>query len=414
MEQFLKAYVPSTEAVGIDNVLFKMLTVVMKQLKSGDIQMTDVNANFKDIFEEPGISLSIEYLDYAGLGAFIEVPVLSNNAATTNRVIQDMTKNREAMAIFGTSDVTFAGIDRANGKLSGFYSKIPFKLYLTELAVANLSPEQLAALCLHEVGHIWSYCELLTYGVVTNQALKTARDAFLSRDTNEKLKILRIVGDTDVSYAQVDGLDEKQYLDQIAVRVSHKLDIARENGDSNWYDRSTFEYLADQYAVRQGAGAHLVSALELIRNDIASETFYATKIGAALASTVKMGLLILGTPYVTGPILLALGIMGRTTVLNDSGTYDTAPDRYRRIIQSAIGALKNRNISRELRRSTLEDIVLIEKVLGTLNSSVSINHIAKHIFIGKYRRGVREKLRQQELEALANNDLYRQSASLLN
>lgn len=128
--------------------------------------------------------------------------------------------------------------------------------------VINMTPEELVAVMLHEVGHVFTYLEYMFS--TTNNTL-TLVDTFLTeRFANNKppLKAL-IMGvektDVDVKIDKTNGLKTLESLDMFMLKTYR---INKRQGSI----RIDFERMADQFATRFQMGPELASALIKIKS----------------------------------------------------------------------------------------------------------------------------------------------------
>lgn len=399
----------------IDRVIFNMLTEAFAQLKNG---YADVNVTTKrvlDITKPMGIKLGVRIVSEVNIPtAMVQTPDINGAHALIHDGRKAFTKHGKSSYtddLWGDLVEQLADIDRAKCKLGGFYSKIPFEVYLSGGLFTHLEPAQIAATFLHEVGHAWSYCEMLTYNAYVNQAMKTATDAYRGQDSSEKMRILKVAGMESTNLERVDDLDEENYVRLVTVATSKRLGHLLKESDRTWYDRSSFEYLADQFTARLGGAKDLMMALEVMNDYVGYNAYYESKIASFTVSVMKVCAAI----TLSVPTLIMSVMYGDPRERNDElgkGTYDTDKDRYIRIMHQVRDLLKDRSIPKDLRKKTLEDLKYLETAIGKMHESIKISNLLWYVVSPSYRRSKGTKLEQQMLEELANNSLYGRAAEL--
>lgn len=404
-----------------DRAQFLMLAALFNQIKSNELSIDAFEPAFKDIIRSMQISLEVKiFPQVTAPAAMIESPDISGS----HSLIHD---GRKMMSSRGRNDVSeglwkglneqLAYINRDTPSLGGFFSKIPFKLYLAGGVFTQLTGEEAAAVVLHELGHAWSYCELLTYNLFTNHALETARNVYRGQNREEKIKLARYSSITSSNLERIDDLSEESYLKLISQASSRRLAKLLKDTDRSWYDRSSFEYLADQFATRMGSGRALVTGLDKMTETGAFQGFYKSRILSFIASTVKITgyILVSVTTGGVGFILIPLVTMlqsGDPRGDNGYGEYDNSVDRYKRIRHQVIDNLKDRQLPREIQKRALEDLAVIDKIVASMHESFKLGRSIWWLMSPSYRRALAEKEEQQLLETLANNDLHARAVEL--
>lgn len=305
-------------------------------------------------------------------------------------------------------------VDIRKNLVGGVYSKIRNTLeinpatlfgYTTSLIKYILTPSQLAAILLHEIGHLFTSYEYLTRVNTTNQALAALANANDHPESNVKAAVIDLI-------ARSEGLDEIQ---KVALEIAQSADdvgmilyaanvekCVSELGDSV-YDVTSIEYLADQYAARCGAGSELVHGLSIIRN--AYPTALHTRISAGLMTIVSK--LAMAAGYNSGFLLSAM------IAADAEDTYDNEADRLIRIREQYVQHLKDRSLSADEKRDLLSDIDAIDVLMKSVaNKDMSLFTKIKHLFSPRLKMSNKFKILQQDLERIGHNNLFVQSAKL--
>ena len=92
--------------------------------------------------------------------------------------------------------------------------------------------------------------------------------------------------------------------------------------------------------------------------------------------------------------------------------YDSPADRIVRIRRETLGELKNQKIDPKRRKTLLEDIEAMDRMLEGMKDRRTFYERVWILLSSTARSGTRQQRIQQELESLANNDLFLASAKL--
>jgi hypothetical protein len=303
-------------------------------------------------------------------------------------------------------------VDLKKGKVTGVFTKIASTVFISanlimpNMAVKGLvlTPEELSAALLHEIGHAFTYYELLATTVMTNYALDLVVTSL--RGETDKVKRIKLIE------AAAEGLEAKvpdatklaEQTDESVIQ-SVLLNAAVENSrsatGSRVYEYRNAEFLADQFATQQGAAKALATSVE---------KFAAWQVGLASLqnkwSVTHMAFTVLRTVMDIGllpvyAIMLALPDM-------DVMSYDPPQERLGRIKRTLIQAIKDDRLSSIQRDELLSDIATVDETLSRIASESR-----RPLFMALWqsltsdrRARAKQTKYQQDLEALASNDLF--------
>jgi hypothetical protein len=306
-------------------------------------------------------------------------------------------------------------VDRKNGRVSGVFSEVESTVGLpVTLFAKKFTAGEVAALTLHELGHLFALFDLVSHALTTNQIL-----AGLSKklDQSAGIKDREAVLAKVKSVAELKDLDVEMLArsnDRKVVELVVVSSIARELQSElgmPLFDTNSFEALADQYAVRMGAGRELVTAQEKI-NRAAGHIAYRGWIAWLFTEALKV-ILLLAVPLSLGgtwSMLMASCTADSTGGENEA--YGSVKTRYGRIREQLVEAMKNSELDKEAQVSYAEDIEAIDEILATVNDRRQLfSYLADFLSPSRRQRISQEKL-QRELEGIANNDLFVKAAAL--
>lgn len=258
-------------------------------------------------------------------------------------------------------------IDIANGKVGGLFSEYVNKLTLTGGLIDLLTPEEVAAVALHEIGHTYTFCYYLGHVAISNLVITQAvRQAVKTKDVAERTKILKQASDylnlgeygfieegDYVNSPQWDSALKAETLMVNAYRIRHKSQTG-----TDVYDIRSCEQLADQFAVRHGAGYALATATDKFegRNGKGPQS----RVGVWISRlSIVFTILMLGlASFGIIPLLILMGTIGMT----QEKMYDDTDYRIRLIRQNMIDRLKSLTMDKTEKETLLRQIDSIQKL----------------------------------------------------
>ncbi|MBB5409395.1 hypothetical protein HDG34_003336 [Paraburkholderia sp. HC6.4b] len=378
---------------------------------------------------DAAMQLPVLIAHYTGMNVKVawmeDGPVVYPPAVNKNHVLlsrwgdyfrQHMLTNADADKLIAQSQVRPIGrVDRRNARVSGVFSDLQSVLIVPpQLFQKKLSAEEIAAIVLHELGHVFAYFELISHTLTTNQIL-----AGLSKKLDQSAS----VKDREAVLAKVKSVSHLQDLDveMLAKSADRKVieivvvsSIARELQSEigmPLFDMNGFEALADQFAVRLGAGRDLVTGLDKL-NRIDGHIAYRNRLAWLYAESLKM-ILLLAVPLTLGGTWSML--MASCTADSkgaETEAYGTLKTRYERIREQLVEGMKDPKLSKEMQADYAEDIAAIDEVLATVSNRRQLfSYMADFLSSSRRQRISQEKL-QRELESIANNDLFVKAAAL--
>lgn len=391
-----------------------------------------------DIYHEPRVAEGFNRIirKHTGINA-----VLSDEYDQFATIPPDINKNNiltrpEVRKYYDNGDFrTGSGklkamVDLKNYRVSGDFSKIPVKLFISPMFIyqkeLDISNENLAAAVLHEVGHMFTFFVASVYTFTTVMPMLGMANRVMKTNTTEELVyVLEKWNDEPTTLTKVDvkELVDKKKETIVTAIVSNHIRDSKSIAKHNEYDYVNSEYLADKFAVRFGAGVHIVNMLDKIN------TYVGARSKASLKEFIYVEVLLaaFGVAYVVpglfvGEILLSIlaGIGFVTVIYNlgisnvSDGTYDTEVNRFKRIREDLISMLKDKKIDRAIGDRIRLDIKRIDNILKTYNDYKSVfGYVMDFIIPSRRRINVQSEFYRQ-LESLGNNDLFVHAYDLRN
>lgn len=337
----------------------------------------------------------------------IDIPNIDRNNPLINAAQRAIVNSTDGLTMIESSNEVLHGtVNIKTAKVSGVFSDIKAKMYLGKAFIQGnkYSSQELAAITLHEVGHLFTYFEFITRTVRTNQVLAGLSKILDGSENQEKREVALLSAKKAL---KLDKLDLSQLKDvntktTQVVLIDALVKETRTELGYNLFAESSWEYLCDQFSARHGAGVHLATALSKIYKSQYNISY--RSLAVYLAVEMIKVILIANLAF--------LGILFLMVMFDsqDGGGYDLPSARLKRIRDQATQYLKNKQISDVERRRILDEIESIDKLLAEMtNRKQLFTYI--HEFFSKRTRDERayRKL-QYELEDIAMNDLYVKAA----
>lgn len=399
------------------DVLFLGLVGKINELRKKKVnQSTLSKSGIADLIEKSthiDVSLTLTEIDWA---AFVGVPQLDKNHPLLGKYRHEYSDEDALKLLSKGSEVINGWVDLEDGKVHGDFRKVPCTITISEnmFVSTKMSDEEIAAVLLHEVGHIFSYFEMLGETLTVNQAINTAVTALFSPNRKaDKVKIVDAYEDLrGVSFADKEALINMKHEEGVAtVMLQAEIQKSVSDTGASMYDATGFEFLSDQFAARHGGGMALVTALDKIQRFNRDPVYR----NAAVFYSLEM--------LKTVSFFAAISIGGAATlpmafliVLNNphDSTYDLPRDRAERIKRDLVEQLKNRKLDGDTQLALTHDLEAIEAIMSTMTQRTGTMQLVWKVLSPTTRKQLKKKAAQQEIEKLLNNDFFVSAAKFSN
>lgn len=418
----MKKFNLGLEAIGFqDGSIFKEISDLFTTFK----QTRDNNENViqqivKIIKNKIGINIQIFYDKQYATGVWL--PTFNKNHIYFNNEVKqtmDITNSFDSVDKLG-GFIKKNEIDIKKGKISGFFSEYQSPININPYDISALDGEELAAVFLHEVGHLFTYYENITKVTITNFVLMGLCQMAEAQDPIDKKKIFikKLENNELIKPNTMNELVELNDVKTIATVFIDK--IAKENASSSgsyFYDVTSVEQSADEFVSRLGGGRALVSALSKskisdsglniqILNDIALNGLGI--IGVAVASFVMP---ILGVLWGSLFMMITVYSSRNKGTASKDFTYDELKVRMKRIVNDLTERLKH--------EKDVKSIGIIVNEIETCNAIMDMYSDYKPLyariadFIFKKHATSKDIYElQRDLEDIAMNKLFMKSKKL--
>lgn len=314
-------------------------------------------------------------------------------------------------------------IDLKKAKLGGRFSQTVHVMGIGAdwLFGSSESPETIAGVFLHEIGHLFSYYEYLYKTVYSNAVLDSVIEDLTSPNIADDKKIGILVNlETSSAIGKITDKNKliKLEKDNIVKVISSELlnNIRSETDDTNV--SNTSEYTADQFAVRMGADAAMMADFLYSPSfakwmDDANARFKTSLgiVAVGVASAI-LGVAIAPVVALMGLLFVRVGIhIGSTAqsdlsyTINNENLYGTDLERFKRLRNDLVGRLKAYPKSKSI-MITIKQIDELNKLMSQIKPPKNVWRSVV-TFFSSYQRNINNQREKEKiLEDLASNDLF--------
>lgn len=399
-------------------------SLLAKELAIHTQAFLDLKSPDKKQFKEYSLKLSKSIKAHSGIytaitlsnsnvpNAYVIIPQIDRNHPLLVDYYREVTTNQDGLKQIKKGQGVFEGaIDRGKSRVSGGFSEFMVKMGITRgLMQQGFTAEEISAIILHELGHVFTYFEYLGTNITASYVLQhVSRELLGTREVKRKYKIIQEGSDAlGIQIEDPDALAHTQNETVIQTVLLREVVKKRYSEmDSTTYDMTAWEMLSDQFATRHGAGRALVTALDKMYRTHRLAEYKDTK-GYLMTEAFKLLLFIISIPltFAIVPFLLLV------VIDPNEDLYDKPKSRLARIQRDMIDASKNRDTDADYRKQLVEDIEVIDKIMAEMEERRTLLEMFWITLRPRTRHNYQQMRFQQELEMLVNNSLFVKSAKL--
>ncbi len=304
--------------------------------------------------------------------------------------------------------------------LAGDITKIPVTVYLSRALMEMCDAEEVAAVILHELGHVYFYFRFLMRSLVSNGVADNLANNFMkTEDKTIRLKLIRDAEKiTGTRINNQENLVEEYRKEVIYTHVVNDLMLVRESivGGEAMSNR-TWERLADHYVGLHGASSYLATGMykqEKSMGLLLQHRAYDSFAARWMFDTIVTATLVLSNLALGGfaGIAFEAAIVALGLHLNDPDDtlYDEPVERYNSMRRALVAQLKDIEGGSgaevlEARRRTLAAIATIDELLTHVNENENIFTFVQKNWMPKGRKSQAVVKYQHDLESYLVNDL---------
>lgn len=390
-----------------DGSFFRELTAVFASLRKLKVKQVPDSGLYETLSTviRKHTNLNVVTVD-SPFGPAIQVPPVDRNHPLVHNHGMKLLSNASGKELLrqAAGGQALGEVNLRTGRVGGFWAELPASLLMPATLVSNkelFTPEELAAITLHEVGHYFVYCEFLTHTLTTNAVLQEmTRELDGTNTLKERQVVLLAVKDAlklkDLD-AQLLAQTRNGKVIQAVVLTSVEKRLRSELG-SSIYDFKGFEALADQYASRQGGGAALATALDKMHRAQGDSSYLSLPV-FLLLEAIKLVLLL--SPFST-LLMMVAGGLGMHSLLN--APHETPQARTKRLRNDVVHAMKNPKLSDAAYKALKADLDVIDQLAAAMNDRRTLFQTVATTLAHKDQWD--QMTLQKQLEALATNDLF--------
>ena len=420
VRQLVREMAVANESIDFQSTMFfNELVMIIKSIKAikkeEDIADSDEVESLNNIIKHYTNSRIVVLLDK--FGPCIELPEIDKNNIFYKDSVRNLVSNADGIAIIRDAGKNaVGGVNLKTGKVSGVYAEVVPKLHMPmDMFTSNrFSPEELAAIILHETGHYITFCEFSSRVITTNQILAGMSKALDKSSTPKErefvlLTVKQVAGLNDLDVEKLTKSNNNKVIEMVVISSLAKTNISQIN--SNLLDITASEHIADEYAARHGAGRYLITALEKLHKSGFDKSFRSTPI--FLLFEIFKILLLVGSIVIANSSLFQVAIF---VLIMDGQSrnieHGTPEQRFKRVRNQVVENLKDRNLSAEDHKRLTDDLVVIDKSLETCNDRRQFINVILDFVIPSRKDAYKQEQLQADLEDIAANELFRKAADL--
>lgn len=366
-------------------------------------------------------------------GAYILPPDITANNALLSMDSKYLSGEDGLKMIKQAKGSINGSINLEKATVSGFFSKFRPKINidLTMLKGKRFTPEEIAAVNLHEIGHFFTICEMISHVVSTNRVLVGVDKALRNQPDPKQIEfILREAGaQLDVEKSVIEeAVKSPDLKTSVVVLVAASCKSVRSEYGNPLYDYNGCEMMADQFATRMGAGRELMTALDKFHSDF-GETWATTRttwllktiadlIGQFCASAFVGSLFLFANTtlaFIVFGIILSLFFIGSAKsggLYYSDVLYETPEQRCLRVRRQLIQLSKDPKVSQFAAKKIIEDCAELQRIANQYKELESFWAIVGRFLFSSTREKLKSVEFQRNLEKLALNDLFLKSLEL--
>lgn len=397
--------------------LYSELRAIYTDYLAGDLQARNRLAHA--IQHHSGILTDVVQSDYAGYDINVWFTPIDVNHLLRDPALQSLSGERfDLSPVMGLLQGGKGGTT-TKGKVTGIFTKLPATIYLSRGMLDGMfDASELAAMTLHEVGHVYGYFDTLGLTVATSVALgETQR--LLKSETDSQTRAHALA--RTVKLLQINNLDvstlaepSQEGVYELVVIRSVVEKLTADLGNVHAFNGEV-EFLADSYASRMGAAAPLASGyLKMAR--ASGHLHVRGRKEYVIAEACKLGFLVAAAVLPSSAAVGALlsGLICAASVNSDDGPLNrnNPIERLEAMHGDLVGILKDRGIPAEYREQVLSDANFISGLRENLVERRTVLQALWSTLIPAKRKLYKQIQFEREMGKLVNNPLFVKAAEL--
>jgi len=352
--------------------------------------------------------------------------LVSNIQKLNNAISRSLDPHMDAkFALDGFSrDVIGGHVDINNSKVYGAFEYVQSMIFVPREALYGdtlFDTDEISAIILHELGHIFTAMEFISRVVRTNQVLAgltRTLDDTVAQDA-KKVIIARSAKILNMSHEAQEAISStKDGKTVTCIVLDAAIKLCESELGGSVYDSTSCEQLADQFATRHGAGRALVTALDKFNRWGSAGIYSPTSYIKPFIYFATVGLGFVSIPLFAGVFLVLLAIETTSiyrkaqTYYKEDSKYDNDFSRFMRVKLQNIEQLKNLKISKELKQMLISDNEIIDSTMKLYKDNLSFIEKVAYYLKPSYRNAHKYELLEKDLELISSSSLFEASSKL--
>lgn len=394
--------------VALTECFATMKDMVKKKSSVGEDAL-GVGSNIeKVVFDYTGMQIDFKCSEMYGYNAYvIPADLDKNNVLLAGRNPEWWATSKDAKRHLKKADEqpVVGVVNISTGKVSGVYSDVTAEVFIAKqiLADERFTPGICAAIFAHELGHNFTYFLYMGRVLTVSHVMAQLSSAFKEIETEqERAEFISAAAkklDVEVDVSGIAKYDDVSITQTVLITEYQRQLCSATN--TEFHDERTWEALADQYVSRLGAPVELAKGLDLIMRMHGDPSYRSTFKHIMIEGAVFTVLTLLS--WGTLPlILIVVGVSGGRPV----ELYDSTPKRFERIRLDIVQQLKQKKLPADLRERLLNELKDMDKLLSVVTERQHAFDAMFTFFSSNTRKGKARAGIIQDLEKLANNDLF--------
>ena len=308
-------------------------------------------------------------------------------------------------------------IDYQKAKVGGVFAKVKNTMWLTVGLVASkmLSDEEVAAVICHEIGHTFTIFSQIASLVSLNYIVDDLSKRLLG--TSDRKVQITILHEYDSKYGiklpeeeLLATVDNKQKF--VTKVVTDVVKNSRNSEGDYVFSLRNCEMAADQFAARMGAGRAIVTGLNKMYAAWGQDQYHSKAVHYMIqAFQIMLNSTMIGAGLFIAPMVSVVLVFAMVITRPQEKVYDDPLERFTRVRNEYIAALKRLENNREMKQVYLDDIKSMDNVINALNKNIGWLEWVWDNWIPSGKRTKAAMEYQQLIERMGNNDLFMKSAS---
>ena len=406
----------------LEAIDFQKKSMLFAELTNQFQELIEINPTQPRAIEKSGLAKIITH--YTGIpvdvtldpnpkpNAWAAPPILTKNHPLLKNAYRALYDEKQAVKLVDNAEGLLQGtVDLRNSKVYGIFTKIDCKLGISVGCFnAKMAADEMAAIMLHEIGHLFTYFEYAANMIRLNYVLNTATKAIL--ETGDKVRRIEILENVEKA-ARAPIFDKKALAESEnketyeAIIISANREELRSELGSDIYDDRGWERLADQFAARHGAALPLATGLSKIWGR--GDRSYMSTPKFLMMETLKT------IWFLTAMVIFpAVALILFLTIPPLDDTYDRPKERLMSLKKQVVEALKDQSNDKDRQLSLLQDVKALDDAMAAMKDRDTVFFQVWRILSPNIRKQANQVKDQKVLEDLINNNLFVSAAQLAN